>query len=483
MTPFSSVLEFYMKEKEIRTYSIAQFCGIDRSNMYKMLNGKRNPASEEVVERIAEYMRLKPVEKSHLMEAYQITMMGYDNYHRRKSVQEFLMSFSEEAAKTEEILRSGYMTVNVDVQELKLSRGAVVNDRQLKHIILSVLNLEMQKPEGKICLLMQPERNYIMDMLAMAGIKRERLSIEHIFCLSNTNDIALDKKDYNLSCLNNILPLFARSICDYKPYCYYDNIVSHNNRFNFLSSMILTSEYAVAFSMEEEYGMLLSDPQTIRQLQTLFYSLKEDASLMACKMDSLEKQLKAFANINFDNIGIGFQQEACLVPMIPTAFLEKYLHRSILEQQLLKENVFQYVSVSGQILEASKSTFIFTEKGIRAFVNSGRISELPESVYYPLEYSDRLVLIRRLMKECEAGKYQMLRPNAPITECKICLYSGMQGGYLLIPNAYGDRIFLELRESGLLNAFRDYFETLDRKYYYSTEETMSILKSLLKKTA
>ena len=123
MTPFSSVLEFYMKEKEIRTYSIAQFCGIDRSNMYKMLNGKRNPASEEVVERIAEYMRLKPVEKSHLMEAYQITMMGYDNYHRRKSVQEFLMSFSEEAAKTEEILRSGYMTVNVDVQELKLSRG------------------------------------------------------------------------------------------------------------------------------------------------------------------------------------------------------------------------------------------------------------------------------------------------------------------------------------------------------------------------
>ena len=33
MTPFSTVLESLMKEKNIKTYAIAQYCGIDRSNM------------------------------------------------------------------------------------------------------------------------------------------------------------------------------------------------------------------------------------------------------------------------------------------------------------------------------------------------------------------------------------------------------------------------------------------------------------------
>lgn len=63
MTPFSTVLESLMKEKNIKTYALAQYCGIDRSNMYKVLKGKRNPASEEVVNRMAEYMQLTPVEQ------------------------------------------------------------------------------------------------------------------------------------------------------------------------------------------------------------------------------------------------------------------------------------------------------------------------------------------------------------------------------------------------------------------------------------
>lgn len=482
MTPFSSLLEIYMKEKDIRTYSIAQFCGIDRSNMYKIINGKRNPSSEEIVEKIAEYMRLKPMERNHLLEVYQITVMGYDTYHRRKSVQDFLMYFSRHTLESKgKSLRQEYVTVNVDEQNLLLRQGIVAKDRQLKKLIYSVLNIEIQKTAGKINLLMQPESNHIMDILASAGAQRKNLSIDHIFCLSNTNEIISDKNDYNLYCLNNILPMFVQCVCDYRPYCYYENIVSHNNRFNLLSSMILTSEYAILFSMEEEYGMLLSEQDTIQHLKMIFQSLKEETSLIACKMDSLEKQLESFENINFSKRGVSFQPESCLIPMLPQAFLEKYLNRNLLSQPLIREKVDQYMSHAEQILEISNTTFIFTETGIQRFVNSGKVSELPDSVYYPLEYNDRLVLIRRLIKECEYGKYQMLRSDAPIAETEICLYSAAQEGYILLPNTQGDRIFLEFRESGLLYAFQDYFENMDRKYFYSTEETINILKRFLKR--
>ncbi len=480
MTPFSSILEFYMKEKSIKTYSIAQFCEMDRSNMYKIINGKRNPPSEEIVEKIAEYMRLMPTERSRLMEAYQITIMGYHTYHRRKSVQDFLVSFCADYAKPEE-KQIWQECVTVNEQELILWQGTVVKDQQLKHLISSVLNIEAQRMGGRICLIMQPEDNPIMDLLVSAGIRSANLCIEHIFCLSNTNDIVSEKKDYNLYCLKNILPMFIQCVCSYQPYCYYDNIVSHNTRFNLLSSMLLTSEYAIIFSMEEDYGMLLSDKDTVQHLHRLFQSLKDDTSLMADKVNSLERQLTAFETVNFSDKGVGFQPEACLLPVIPTAFLEKYLNRDLLSQEPVKKRVYQYIRQSQQIQEETKSIFIFTENGIRRFVDNGRISELPDSVYDPLEYKDRLLLLQKLVKECEKGRYQMMRCDAPIADVDICLYSAVQDGYLLIPTTRNDRIFLKIKESGLLNTFRDYFESLDRKYFYSEDETVNILEELLKK--
>ncbi len=479
MTPFSTVLEFYMKEKDIRTYSIAQFCGIDRSNMYKLINGKRNPASEEIVGRISEYMRLKPMEKKRLMEAYQITVMGYDAYHRRKSVQDFLTSFPVTVPE----LGVGTLweeAVIVNERELGSVQGTVMKDRQLKHLISSVLHVEADKSAGRIKLLMQPEDNNIMDMLLYAGVKRKNLEIEHIFCLSNTNDIVSDKRDYNLYCLQNILPMFIQSVCTYQPYCYYDNIVSHNSRFNFLSSMILTSEYAIVFSMEGKYGMLLSGRETIEHLHFLFESLKKDASLMACKLNSIDKQLKSFESINLGNKGISFQPEACLMPMIPTEFLGKYLYPELLLQDQIQERAVEYILRTAEVSERSEVTYIFTELGIQRFAESGRISDLPASVYRPLDYNDRLLLLRRLIDRCKTGKYQMLRADSPIAAADICLYSSMQEGYLLIPTIRRERIFLELHEPGLLHALRDYFETLDRKYFYSMDETICILKKLLK---
>lgn len=125
MTPFSTVLEFLMKEKNIKTYAIAQYCGIDRSNMYKILKGKRNPASEEVVNRMAEYMQLTPAEQKHLLESYQITVVGAAIYYRRKSVENFLTSFSlEECNMRESSLEQEYMTIAVDEQ---IFQGGVVH--------------------------------------------------------------------------------------------------------------------------------------------------------------------------------------------------------------------------------------------------------------------------------------------------------------------------------------------------------------------
>ncbi len=481
MTPFSTVLGCLMKEKNIKTYAIAQYCGIDRSNMYKILNGKRNPPSEEVVNRMAEYMRLMAVEQKRLLEAYQVTTMGADTYYRRKSVENFLTSFSlEECNMRESSLEQEYMTIAVDEQILR-GGGTIVRGRQLKYLISGVLNAEMQKEDGKISLIMQPDNDYVMDILFLAGVKKDYLEMEHIFCLSNTNEIALEKKDYNLECLRKILPMFVQCKCSYKPYCYYDNVVSRNSMFNLLSSLIITSDYAVAFSAEENYGLLLTEENTIQYLQTLFENLKQDTVLMAFKMDTLEKQMERFASVNINSGGVGFQADACLVPLMPPEFLGQFLKEVLFSQSVIRERTEEYLMLSGERMAKTNSTFLFSQVGIERFLRDGRLSELPESIYYPLEYRARLVLIRNLIKECESGKYRMLREEVPVAETDICLFSSPTDGYLLVPTTRGDRIFLEIRESGLLNTFLDYFKSLDDKSIYSKEETVAILKQILKR--
>ena len=52
MSEFSEILSQHIHNKDIKTYALAQYCGLDRSNMYKVINGKRKPTSEAMVDKM-----------------------------------------------------------------------------------------------------------------------------------------------------------------------------------------------------------------------------------------------------------------------------------------------------------------------------------------------------------------------------------------------------------------------------------------------
>ena len=60
MSKFSQLLSQYIQEKNVRIYSLAEYCGIDRSLMYKIVHGKRTPGSASAVDKIADYLHLTP---------------------------------------------------------------------------------------------------------------------------------------------------------------------------------------------------------------------------------------------------------------------------------------------------------------------------------------------------------------------------------------------------------------------------------------
>ena len=53
MSAFSDTLSQYISDKNVKVYSMAKYCGTDRSSMYKFISGKRNPPSDEIIKKWA----------------------------------------------------------------------------------------------------------------------------------------------------------------------------------------------------------------------------------------------------------------------------------------------------------------------------------------------------------------------------------------------------------------------------------------------
>ena len=61
MSVFSDLLGHHIAAKGIKSYEIAQYCGIERSLMYKIIKGTRPVTSMDTVLLIAEFLRLTPI--------------------------------------------------------------------------------------------------------------------------------------------------------------------------------------------------------------------------------------------------------------------------------------------------------------------------------------------------------------------------------------------------------------------------------------
>lgn len=93
MSEFSELLSLFIKTREINVSALTSYCDLDRSTMYKLINGKRTPTSKELVQKISSFMNLNPTESQELIDSYQLTKVGWDVYYRRKNVLDFLLNF------------------------------------------------------------------------------------------------------------------------------------------------------------------------------------------------------------------------------------------------------------------------------------------------------------------------------------------------------------------------------------------------------
>lgn len=475
MPDFATLLSEHIHNKNIKTYALAQYCNLDRSNMYKIIKGQRKPSSLEIVGKICKFMHLSPSEQADMEEAYRITLIGHENYYRRKAVQQF---FEEFRLPTLQLPATSPATASDYAGNITLLHSHHEINRSLLYIISS----ELKKAGEKIKLLIQPDYTFLMNILTAGDYASSSVDIHHIICLNNNQNVSFTRQNYNLNCLKNILPLYSNHY-QYNCHYYYDDINAIASAFTLFPYAVITTEYACLISSDMQSGFLTKDAESLKLLSYLFGQYLTQTTPLLHPITDLDRQLLCIEN-TMQNVteGYFFQMLPCLTRFLTRDMLETYIVKDLPHRSELLDRLQNYLHELQSIPASADLTFICSIEGIRKFLNTGRVGEYPAYAYTPLSLNDRLFLIRHLANAMLNEHNRLLKQTLGMIDHEFYLFAGRQKGYFMFQVSNTDQmIYLNIEEPGLLFTFFDFCDTLDDEMFFTSEEAYKKIHELIQK--
>lgn len=478
MSEFSELLSLLIKTKDINVSALTNYCNLDRSSMYKLINGKRNPASREQVRKISEFINLNPMESQEMIEAYDIARVGWETYYRRKNVSEFILNFQEIQAKSSAGLSSAVLEHLSDLTIPDQGSQALNGRLQVTSSIYQILLRASSEANGSIYIISQPEHLEGLEIAASLLRNHSDTDIFHIICINNGRSYIRSQQDYNLQCLTKLIPFFGTQ-CNYHSYYYYDNVNSHFNNLNFMPCVFLTPTAAVICSSDMKDGILFRSENLISLLIHRFQiMLKETSPLILSFRSTLEFHLKTFRSVMpGSREAYGLAAQPCLIPFISNSLLKKYASEELHNRPELIETLQKYISTFSDFLLHN----FFSRSGILQFLKTGRMHEIPDKLYRPFEYPDRINILKLCLKALKDGKnIRLFQPPLDRFPENLHIFSSGDFGYILFSSHDNTLHYLLLKEQNLLNAFCDFSSALEEsELLCSADETAAFLQKLI----
>ena len=151
---------------------------------------------------------------------------------------------------------------------MSLTKGTVYiktidNIMDLNYMIKVVIEEEARKEDGKLYLIMQPDKKGIFGWLPGICKNSPGLKIEHIVCMERDQESNEKDQVYNIQILKELFKMMlADENFNYEAYYYYDRIISHFDTAALMPSAVITSEYVINIAADFEHALVLHDEGT-----------------------------------------------------------------------------------------------------------------------------------------------------------------------------------------------------------------------------
>ena len=470
MSEFSQMLAGYIKEKDTNVYMLAKYCGYDRANMYKLINGKRNAPDEAFVRKLSEYLHLHPAEEQELVDKYEISVLGHESYHRRKNIMNFLAEFTLVEDK-DPAVASVDITTGFDLEGRQ--NVTLKNAYELETALFWMITEEIKKVKGEIRMIVQPDVPSLNEILRLCGRTKCNVTVEHLICLSDQPDRIENGKLYNLECLKKILPLYNYNY-DYQTWYYYGNTSYADKAFVMFPYMVLTSEYACMLSADANSGYVTKDKELLKVLNEHFVAYqKKSRRLIRCVGNIMEQFDVVGTAVSTKYTGYNLQMEPCIMSFLDEEIIEKYLHPLMPDREYFVEQTIAYCKT----LSSQNITYIFALDGLMHFLETGLIRELSPEIYTRLELDDRIKIVERILHPEGEKKVKILKHHLGRHETDVNILVTSEHGLLRV-SMPSKNIFLDmiLEESGVLQSFYEFCENLGSVLFCNSEEVEEVVR-------
>lgn len=478
MEEFSQQLRRLIDSRHIAIYALAAQSGVDRTLIHKIIKGQRVPTDPSVVQKLSAALLLTSEEGEALFESYKAAKMGEDIYVRRKFVLDFYNHFDpapEYAVRAENRHLTGAALTGDDVVYGKL---------EVSNVLEAVLELEAAKPEGHIRILAQPECPLLFDFLALIGMRKNELVIDHVLCLENSMK---DRSSlYNLNCIRTVMPVLA-SNCQYQLLCHYDNIASHFSNTSVLPYLILTEDYVVRLAADASSAAVSNSAQFRELYGHIFQSIMEKSHPLVTVFHSVFEEIEHINRINsdYDYLIHDFTSDPCLLPFADEEMMFRYVNPLLLKDETTRQMIQGYIKFSNlKSRFETMGNIYFSEEGLDRFLTTGRMSELPVEYYSPLAIPDRYRLLRTMYEASLVKKYHPVLVNAkkmriPLNMATYLMKLGAVNFVYTAPNQ--TYTSLVVTEPSIVTAIQDFLDYLpETDLVCSPQETLHYLEEKLK---
>lgn len=474
MSKFSDLLTTYIEENGIKIYSLAQYCKIDRSAVYRFMNGSRIPSEKSIVQQIADYLKLTSHQKAKFLEAWEISTTGEELWYQRKAVEHFLLNLQ----KTDTTLKKHLWNFSETI--LPAAKSAVVlNGKEKIEIFLETMLIrESASKNPKLMLLLQPELTDLVNLL-LGDPRSKNFDIYNIVCLNNHKPSDTQSFScYNIECFKKLMPLYI----NHQNFCsqyYYDNVTMHFHSINLLPCMILTGSSAIICSANLSFGIAHTDPAIVAILQEIFQKYKASSRPLVTKNSWNTQEFKKHFFHFSSQDSILFGPEPYICSWLTPEVLQKYLtEESIQNKEILSASSF-YLSTWKTYMDTSKITWYTTRSNLEYFMATGQITSLPKGIIHPLSFHDRHIYLEYLYDQIKNHPIHLISGPLEHIKTNYHLYINAQTVFFTFPENHHSISSLTVSEPSLISSFSDLFTYLKASNQFAQQKFYKYIKNML----
>ena len=515
MLLFSEYLKELLQAKRMTISALSRLSGVERTAISKALAGQR-VLPYDALNALICHLRLTPGEEKRFRSYYD-AQFEKEGIRRSREVVGKLFSdlarldFSRPAFEETTLLLS--------LEQYAGERSVFSGMTNVRPLLRMAISEELARPDPRIEMIIPPSDTLIHDELLgryLNGAIEAKVSQIITFDASGTEE---EINLHNLAAFCRILPVCLLSGRNYHPYYYYENDVSERYSDPF-PYFLVTGNSVVCLSGDGEHAMLLRREDQIacyhRHFQMLLSRCYELIQYTSDPLEILSAYQRCteldgfYMAMDQPCFGRFYSDELIQYTSDPLEILSAYqrcteldgfymamdqpcfgrfysdeLIRTYLRGELpfFEDILAAACSRFAQLRQVKKFYTLFSESGLKRFMEEGTLDDYPVSVVTPFQKKDRIRLMKMLAEAVRSGDVTgRLLPQGIFPDyLSMCTSEHLGVGFFTterFPLSEGV-CSVQIQERGLCRAFHRWLVHLPESgRIMSAEETACVLEAL-----